>query len=247
MPVTGISKRNPAGEHALACELVGTQLAGWFGLPIFDFAIVQVTEVDELPFDNGGFAHPGPAFITRAEPGESWGGAVRELKKLVNPEDISRLVVFDTWTRNWDRYAPDGLRAPNRNNVFLSEEAPEGELLLRAMDHTECFTQGRDLTPRIATIDLIRDPTVYGRFPEFSTFLDRAVVQRSVNRLREVSRDGLEEIVRSIPREWDVSPAARDALVTLLLGRAGFVADHIMEWLWPQAEFGFMKGEEGAT
>lgn len=35
---------NPAGEHALACELVGTQLAAWFGLPVFDFAIIHVTE-----------------------------------------------------------------------------------------------------------------------------------------------------------------------------------------------------------
>ena len=49
---------NPAGEHALACELVGTQLAAWFGLPVFDFAIIQVTAADELPFAKGGFACP---------------------------------------------------------------------------------------------------------------------------------------------------------------------------------------------
>jgi hypothetical protein len=35
---------NPEGEHALACELVGTQLAHWFGLRTFDFALIAVNE-----------------------------------------------------------------------------------------------------------------------------------------------------------------------------------------------------------
>src|SRR5947207_1563076 len=57
---------NPGGEHALACEWVGTQLAGWFGLPIFDFCLIDVTDEIDIPFFKGGQAKPGPAFITRA-------------------------------------------------------------------------------------------------------------------------------------------------------------------------------------
>jgi hypothetical protein len=235
---------NPAGEHALACELVGTQLAAWFGLPVFDFAIINVTAAVELPFAKGGLATPGPAFITRAEPGEPWGGKDRELKRLANPEDISRLVVFDTWTLNCDRHAPNKSRKPNRNNVFLSEEAPKGELLLRAMDHTHCFAFGSALAKRIAQIDRIRDPNVYGLFPEFRAFLGRAAVGRSVSHLRQANRQLLTEITQSIPPEWDVSQAAREALVDLLLGRASYVADCIIERLWPQQELPFMGGLE---
>jgi hypothetical protein len=235
---------NPAGEHALACELVGTQLAAWFGLPVFDFAIIQVTEADELPFAKGGFAKPGPAFITRAEVGEPWSGKARELKRLTNPEDISRLVVFDTWTLNCDRHAPNNSRKPNRNNVFLSEEAPKGELLLRAMDHTHCFAFGSALSRKIANIDCIQDPNIYGLFPEFRDFLDKTVVGRCADKLRQVNRQMLVEITQSIPSEWDVNSSAKEALISLLLGRANNVAECIIDRLWPQQELRFMNESE---
>ncbi len=235
---------NPAGEHALACELVGTQLATWFGLSTFDFAIIRVVEVPELPFAHGGLAKPGPGFITRQEVGETWGGKARQLRRLVNPEDITRLVVFDTWTLNCDRHAPDNLRRPNRDNVFLSAEAPGSKLLLRAIDHTHCFTCGRDLTRRLATLERMNDPRVYGRFPEFGQFLDKNVARRAAARLRQVSRKTLSQIVQTIPREWDVSTGARDALASFLLGRAAYVADSIMGALWGHTEFGFMNDEE---
>ena len=238
---------NPAGEHALACELVGTQLAAWFGLPTFDFAIIQVGEIDELPFATGGFAVPGPAFITRAERGEPWGGTMRELKLLTNPEDITRLVIFDTWTLNCDRHAPNKSRKPNRNNVFLSEKAPKGRLRLLAMDHTHCFAFGSALSARIAHIDRIQDPNIYGLFPEFRELLDKTVAHRCVNRLRQMDQDLLDRIAQSIPSEWDVHRRAKEALTSLLLGRSRYVADCIMDRLWPQREFPCMGESEEDT
>jgi hypothetical protein len=189
---------NEAGEHALACEWVGSQLARWLGLSTLDFSLIDVTEANELPFAKGGFAKPGPAFLTRTEPGEPWGGKKRELKRLINPQDINLLVVFDTWTLNCDRHAPkkDGTWRINRDNVFLSEEAPPGQLLLKSIDHTHCFTCGGDLTPKIAGIDQMRDPGIYGLFKEFRPFL-------------------------------------------LLLARAEFVKEHIINMLWPQKDLPF--------
>ncbi|MBN2023639.1 MAG: hypothetical protein JW809_12710 [Pirellulales bacterium] len=235
---------NPAGEHALACELVGTQLAAWFGLPVFDFAIIDVIEADSLPFAGGGFAQPGPAFITRAEKGEPWSGKVRELKRLTNPEDISRLIVFDTWTLNCDRHVSDRSRRPNRNNVFLSEEAPRGKFRLRAMDHTHCFDSRPHLSTQIANIDRIRDPRVFGFFPEFQQFLNKEVVARCTGRLRQVTQQALADIAQTIPPEWDVDSRAKEALVSLLLGRASFVAERIIKSLWEQRDFGFMRESE---
>jgi hypothetical protein len=132
------------------------------GLPVLDFAIVAVDEVDEIPFvdregNQTGQAQPGPAFITRDESGETWSGDARQLAKLANPQDVGRLLVFDTWLLNCERHSvPRGdpqRERVNRNNVFLSEEAPEGQLLLRAFDHTHCFTCGRAWTDKLAGID----------------------------------------------------------------------------------------------
>src|SRR5437867_1606779 len=72
----------PEGPHTLACEWVATQLARWFGLATFDFALIPVTDVDDLPFSKGGKAQVGPAFITRAESGEPWSGLARQLERL---------------------------------------------------------------------------------------------------------------------------------------------------------------------
>src|SRR5580658_10417394 len=57
---------NPEGPHVLACELVGTILAEWLGIPTLEHALIQVTPDDELPFAKGGAATPGMAFITRS-------------------------------------------------------------------------------------------------------------------------------------------------------------------------------------
>ncbi len=211
---------NVGGDHCLACEWVATRLARWFNLPTFDFALVEVTELDEIPLFRGGFARAGPAFITRAESGEPWGSEGTQLNKLINPLDISRLVVFDTWVLNCDRHAPGGRRRPNYNNVFLSEEAPEGHLILKAMDHTHAFTCGRELTTRVAHLDRIRDPDVYGLFPAFASMLDQDAFHQALDELARLPRQFVEDIVRSVPREWDVSPDARNALTELIVQRA---------------------------
>jgi hypothetical protein len=217
---------NVGGEHCLACEWVATHLARWFKLPTFDFALIEVTDLDEIPLFRGGQAQPGPAFITRAESGEPWSGEGTQLNRLINPLDISRLVVFDTWVLNCDRHAPGGRRRPNFNNVFLSEEAPEGYLLLKAMDHTHAFTCGRELTSRIAHLDQIRDSDVYGLFPAFLPMLDQDAFHQALDDLARLSRQYVEEVVTSVPREWDVSPGARRALTELVVQRALYLASN---------------------
>lgn len=229
---------NCGGEHILACEWVATQLARWFGLPTFDFALIEVRDEDGIVFYGGTPARPGPAFITRKERGQSWGTRRRQLQRVVNQDDITRLVVFDTWTRNWDRYSADGKRQ-NYDNVFLSEEAPPGQFLLKAIDHTHCFTWGRDLTGKLSHIDNQQDRGIYGLFPEFRPLLKREILQEAVGRLGEIREEDVRPIVDGIPRAWDVSDAARAALVTFAVGRARFLGDTMERELWPQMEFKF--------
>jgi hypothetical protein len=158
---------NPQGPHQLACEYVGTQLAKWFGLATLEFHLLHIdASIDEIPFPKGGCASSGPAFVTRAAEGHPWGGTEAELKPLVNREAISWLVVFDTWTLNCDRHPPDlADRRPNYDNVFLERVGERGQAQFRllAIDQGCCFSGGRDLTPRISSIDHVR-----GNCPERS-------------------------------------------------------------------------------
>lgn len=105
---------NPEGPHVLACDWFGTQLARRFGLRTFDVAVLEIGDLDEIPL-NGSLAQPGTAFVSRAEEGITMGGH-RALSNVENIGDIPRLVVFDTWVRNCDRYAPNW--KPDGNDAF---------------------------------------------------------------------------------------------------------------------------------
>lgn len=236
--------------HKLACELVGTQLAQWLGLQVFEFAILDVKPDDEIPLKSGGLAMPGPAFATRAHRGIEWSGAKRVLGRLENPDDISRLVVLDTWTLNWDRYAPSDMKKRARpDNVFLSgENATRGRFRLIAMDQTECFADGPELTARISNIPRIQDERVYGLFPAFIQCMNREVVRAASAKLGTMNRSTIKSFTDRIPREWDVNARLRGALSDLIVSRAAFLADRMVSLLapacWPQGELDFGKGGE---
>jgi hypothetical protein len=159
---------NHGGPHLLAADWIGTKLAAWLGLPTFETAIVNVDALDEIHFLNKTLAKPGPAFIAKELSGETWGVVKGRLTLLVNPGDVGKLVLFDTWTRNADRYPPDlTQRNPNYNNLFFSTEGlPDNHWRLIAMDHTHCFTADRDLDAKVCRIDVVKDDRVYGLFPE---------------------------------------------------------------------------------
>lgn len=232
------------GPHILACELVGTRLAKWLGLRTFDYSIIDVTDADEIEFHNKKVAHAGPAFITRAETGEPWSGNQSQLTLLANPEDLSRLVVFDTWTLNCDRHVWQGTGTAsrervNRNNVFLSQEAPPGQFTLKAMDHTHCFTCGRRPTIQVCSIDKVQDGRLFGLFPEFRDRLDRGAVQAAATDLLRMDDASAAQIVDGIPREWDVDGGVRNAICQLIVRRSHFVARTIEGRLWPQSELPF--------
>ncbi len=232
---------NRQGPHPLACELVATQLARWFGLPTFEFALIELdAAVDEVSFLRGGQAASGTAFVTRAMAGHAWGGAAMELSQLTNSEAVSQLVVFDTWTLNCDRHPPDlTVRKPNYDNVFLADVTAEalGNARLIAMDHTHCFTCGRDLNQSCADIDRIKDDRLYGLFPAFRDSIRQVRLEPAIARLREVNENSVKECVAQIPTDWQVTADARRALVELIYRRAAFVADTILtplaEQCWP--------------
>lgn len=181
---------NPEGPHALVREFIGTSLAKWFGLPVFEFAIVEHDGVVDIPFDKKDrFASAGPAFLTQSHEGGPWSGSSKDLKRVENLEIITMLVVFDTLVRNRDRCPPEGMgRRPNYDNVFFSTEgAPSGNFRIMAMDFTHCFSEGDFLNPHVADIGNIQDDRVYGLFKPFREHLRRDMLKEAIQRLSTVN------------------------------------------------------------
>ncbi|MFZ0303375.1 MAG: HipA family kinase [Terracidiphilus sp.] len=228
---------NPEGPHALACELVGSRLADWLGLSTFDFSLISVTDGTEVPFLKGGKAEPGPAFISRSEPkGFSWGGTVRELRRVVNLHEISGLILMDTWVLNCDRHSPDGKRV-NLDNVFLIQQPGNSDsVALIAMDFTHAFTCGSEINRRIGFIERIRDERIYGRFPEFENFLNRESVRQYAARLSEFQAAVASQFVSDVPHGWQVDRESRAEWARFITERAHFLAERIEQIIWPQLE-----------
>lgn len=223
-------------HHPLACELLGTQLAKWFGLPTLDFAILELQEDDEIPLGRDGveMAMPGPAFVTRKVGGNEWDGSAESLDKVENTDIITNLVVFDTWTRNWDRCPPDGdTRRINYGNVFLTSErtSSSDKWRLLAIDHTECFSEGRDLSPQVKYIDKVKDERIYGLFEPFKKYIHRELIEVAAARLSEIDEATVSDYIASIPSKWEIETNTRVALAEFVCNRATFLAENIVEIL----------------
>lgn len=220
---------NREGPHALAREWVGTSLAKSFGLRAFEFAMMTLTESDEIQLGHERKALPGTAFVSKKLNGHPWSGKAEELDRLINPEDIFKLVVFDTWILNVDRYPPTGIdRKPNYDNVFLSTEGlRNNKLRLIAINHTHCFGSQSELHPLLANIQYVKDERIHGLFPVFKSFLSKAQFDDVVTRLSGVTRQTVSEIVDQIPQDWDVNPNTKESFKTFLCDRAAFLAAEI--------------------
>ncbi len=116
-----------------------------------------------------------------------------------------------------------------------------GMTRLIAMDHTHCFTCGRDLDQKLAHIDRVKDERLYGLFPAFKAFVRQSAVESAVARLRELQRNDVTMMVGQIPNAWGVHRGGKDALIDLIYHRAEFVADTILASIakkcWPNHLF----------
>jgi len=224
---------NSAGTHSLAVEWVATRLAAWFGLPTLTMAAVRVTNLPpiELSSEPRKLAEAGPAFITRKEEGWPWSGGEEELNLLDNPQDVARVVVFDTWVRNCDRYLPREGKEPhvNRDNLFLSEEgATAGRVILKPIDHAQCFAFATVLTPELLRAEAaVRDARLYGYFPEFKGRVSDAQVRDAVARAAALTAGEADGFFAGLPPEWEVAAELQIAWRELILGRAAFLRQDV--------------------
>lgn len=210
----------------LACELVGTRLARLFGLTTFEYAIIDVG--DELKGMLPAEERPqvGKAYITKGEEGFEWSGDPKQLSTLSNPDDITRLVLFDTFTRNWDRCKPDTVPDRHRNVFFVQNrrDIPRGKGLIVAMDQGHCFSQGFELDPSVLLGDTAtRDERVYGLFPSFEPLLAYAVAEDVRRRMQDITPATVASILADIPEQWGGIPSIRGGLNGFILQRKDFL------------------------
>ncbi len=149
---------------------------------------------------------------------------------MTNLNDLAKIIVFDTWTKNCDRYGPGlgkaGGTRENLDNLFLSaENASKGKFVLKPIDFGHIITCGRELTPHIADIGSIREERVYGFFPFFKSHVSRDSIIEESERLRTIRNEVWKDLIADLPADWNVSNEIKVAIDRFLAGRARFLAD----------------------
>jgi hypothetical protein len=219
---------NPQGPSVLISELLAAELGTWFGLKIPPFAVVDNCPIQIPMLQHNGHIQP-PVFFSKAIDGapRDPGGAF--LPRLRRPSDVARLVVFDTWIRNNDRYVEG---SENSDNLLYAPSDEKGRYDVVPIDHSHCFTDQEfeiDLPERL--VDLTRDDRIYGRYPEFIPFITAEAVDAALGDLARLDSDFVNECVNTLPPEWGLSLGLRQPLVDLICGRAGFVIDTLRDAL----------------
>ncbi|MGN6209456.1 HipA family kinase [Asticcacaulis sp.] len=230
---------NPMGPEALAFELVGTELARWFGLKTPDFALMPLRDVPRewsphFAIENG------PAFLSGYLRAATYDGQGAFLGKLARPEDIARLVVFDTWIRNEDRCPPEASlddKPANLDNLMFARSRESGGSLkydLIVFDHTHAFSNAG--YEGLEDEALIEADGVYGFFPAFRPYMTQAAIKAATDRLGQVDEGQVQSLLDAVPPDWGVTARLKHSWRNLIFRRARYVAGTIEDKIIYQRE-----------
>jgi hypothetical protein len=152
------------------------------------------------------------------------------ITKLRNPGDVARLIVFDTWVRNFDRYCGENEYGYGQNpdNVLFSKSNRQKKYSIFLIDHGSSFCE-EEMTAEMLGDGAIRDGRVFGFFPEFSCAVSQDLVEMALKKLSSLERHFVVDVVNSVPPEWGVGRGCGDALIRFICDRAKHVVDTLAE------------------
>jgi len=231
---------NKQGREALVGELIGTELACNIGLKVPEFAIMDFPQMDlGLGQDN---PQKGPAFCS------SWVSDVMTfspqsnlLSNIRRKEDVSKVVVLDTWLRNFDRYMSeaDG-GAPNQNldNLLFGPDKRKVEMIV--IDHTHIIVDG-GFDDQLGDVkienEIIEEEEIYGLFPQFVQYLNHKDVSEAIHIAAAIDRKAVQDLIGTIPMQWGLTTSQREFLEEFIYVRAQRLIGWLPHALFDQGEF----------
>src|SRR5262249_55680933 len=191
--------------EVLGCEWLGTHLAKRFGLQTFQISRIPIRGGDNVRLKKQSrtiLAKAGPAIVTKSETGKDIWTTKTIKSEILNPDDVNRLIVFDTWMRNCDRYlgtTGGSRRWDNPRNIFISEN-PDGTNVLKVIDHGYILTCGHPIDPGLRHKEC--EQKIYGLFPQFVPMISCRRVNEISKELSTVQTSMWDDLLSEIPHQW---------------------------------------------
>ncbi|WP_166434076.1 HipA family kinase [Roseovarius spongiae] len=231
---------NPAGTDALCSELIASELLALLSYDAPAHALVRLSKRFDLQ-EFGVHVEDGTAFLTRWEPlAITFSGEGGLLDSVSNPEMVSKVLVFDTWIKNVDRFVSSpGLSTENLDNLLFVPDNKRVRMMV--IDHSHSFTE--TTFEDGFSDDWWDDEDVCGTHQSLATFVREDALHQGLDEISAVSREQLERIVGLVPPEWGLSQRARVRLVDGLLNRAGEMKHWLPRKLLREPPLGYELGK----
>ena len=219
----------------LAMELVFSLLGSAFGLPIPSCGIMKIPALQAKKFSAPPVSE-GHGFVSELVNADPWNGDGRDLRSIRNVDDISRLVVYDTWIFNRDRYSaisplPNRF-GPHQNFANVIVSGPLGtRKRLHSIDFGHAVTYGAPIDATILSDRVVKSKELLGLFDGFKEHIRRDATERAIADMKQLKPDQVRRIVSVVPDEWWLSPNDPRILADFICARADFVSTIIMSVL----------------
>lgn len=203
-------KNNPSGTRIMVNEYIAGKLGQLLSLPIVPFEVVQIEEEfikKHSILSNYKFA-PGSQFASLYLENciQLERNSRNEHVTITNREHLARMIVFDLWIGNTDR---------KENNVLLEPVVPKG-YYLHMIDHGRCFSNA-DWT--VKALKQMPKMSVKLNVHKWCASLiqNQNEVQVAIEEIMALSEEKINEVIDSIPNDWEVSDVERKELIMHLL------------------------------
>ena len=206
---------NPEGDRALINEYVCGSLGKLLGLPIPDYQLVKVNNIDDfknsltdIKLVNGTVFCS--EFLEKANPIPSYCA----LTSIDNKIDVIKTLIFDVVIGNNDRN-PGNFLINFKNKSFV------------VIDHSHVFINGvlwneKSLSEEIGKeIDIsMMSPKSFEISKQLLNIIDnKNDIYDFVDKIKNIESKALYDIVNSIPNDWVISDEEKNLIVSFLIDR----------------------------
>jgi hypothetical protein len=210
--------------HCLVFEMICTRLLQSLSLPVPQQALILIKEDSITPSllkVNKRYIREGViAWGSLEVPGADLFREIelirnkREFNKLLNPEDLVRIAIFDLWVDNTDRYS---------ENYNLLVRLTEGKLEIIPIDHAFTFggLKGMKIFNENTSPDLSKKLIISRYFCKLiSNIKKRRRLEIANEFLSLISQLDVEkisdEVFEKIPQEWNVNTTLKSRMIRFL-------------------------------
>jgi hypothetical protein len=216
-------KNNPTGTRVLVNEYVAASLGQLLSLPVVPFQVVPVSndfiknnpELSKSKFKSGsqfaslymeGCTYLTPDFFKK------------DGSRIQNREVLAGVVLFDLWLSNTDRKEKNTLLKP----------IGDSEHYFYMIDHGRCFADSNWTIKTLKSTKMNLNLKVHQWC--YSRLKNRGELDEYLQRILSLPDEAIKHVVFSIPQDWDVSGAERDALLSHLINARNRLQDILVKF-----------------